>query len=222
MPAGMQPTLPHVPGRTVGLNLCHTLYGLQFSGRQWYLKLHQFLLAHQFTPSLADPCIYFTRINGTLLVLGVYVDDLAIFSPSQTAIDEVTAKLMTRFSMKDLGTVQQYLGLHITTDDTSFTFHLAPYIKELAAQYLTDVHAPVLTPADPKVRLKASRGPVLNSAEHQRMQNLPYSALVGSLAYIAVVARPDIARIVHTLQRAQANPSQAHWDAAIRVLQYLH
>jgi hypothetical protein len=54
------------------------------------------------------------------------------------------------------------------------------------------------------------------------MQQRPYGALVGSLAYIAVVARPDIARIVHSLQRAQANPSQLHWDAAIRVLQYLH
>jgi hypothetical protein len=170
MPAGMQHTLPHVPGRTVGLNLCHTLYGLRFSGRQWYLKLHQFLLAHQFTPSLSDPCIYFTQINGKLLVLGVYVDDLALFSSSQTAIDEVTASLIMRFSMKDLGTVQQYLGLHITSDDTSFTFHVAPYIQELAAQYITDVHAPVLTPADPKVRLKAAPGPVLNSAEHQRMQ----------------------------------------------------
>ena len=81
---------------------------------------------------------------------------MALFSSSQTAIDEVTAKLMTRFSMKDLGTVQKYLGLHITSDDTSFTFHVAPYIQELAAQYLTDVHAPVLTPADPKVQLKAA------------------------------------------------------------------
>jgi hypothetical protein len=54
------------------------------------------------------------------------------------------------------------------------------------------------------------------------MQQRPYIALVGSLTYIAVVAHPDIARIVHTLQRAQANASQLYWDAAIRLLQYFH
>jgi hypothetical protein len=129
---------------------------------------------------------------------------------------------MKRFAMKDLGTVQQYLGLHITSSDDTFTFHVAPYMHELAAQYLTGVHVPVPTPADPKVRLKASPGPASTSDEFKRMKQLPYGALVGSLAYIAVVAHPDIARIVHTLQRAQANPSRLHWDAAFRVLQYLH
>jgi hypothetical protein len=138
---------------------------LRFSGRQWYLKLHQFLLANHFTSSVADPCIYYTRLHGKLSVLGVYVDDLALFSESETALDDVTRLLMNRFSMKDLGSVQQYLGLHIRTDDTSLTFHVAPYIQELAAQYLTGVHVPVLTPADPKVRLKASPGPAPTSDE---------------------------------------------------------
>ncbi len=109
------------------------------------------------------------------------------------------------------GSVQQYLGLHIRTDDTSLTFHVAPYIQELAAQYLTGIHAPVLTPADPKIR-QASPGPVSTSEQFKVMQQYPYGALVGSLAYITVVARPDIARIVHSLQRAQANPSPLHWD----------
>ena len=52
------------------------------------------------------------------------------------------------------------------------------------------------------------------------MQGVPYDSLVGSLLYIAVAVRPDIARAVHTLQRAQAHPTRAHWRAALRVLQY--
>ncbi len=140
--------------------------------------------------------------------MGVYVDDLAWFSESETALDDITQLLMQRFSLKDLGSVQQYLGLHIHTDDTSFTFHVAPYIQELAAQYLTSVHAPVLTPADPKIRLKASPGPVSTSDEFKVMQQRPYGALVGSLAYIAVVARPDIARIaLFAARTGQPEPS---------------
>ena len=53
------------------------------------------------------------------------------------------------------------------------------------------------------------------------MRTVPYMSLVGSLSYIAVNVRPDIARAVHTLQRAQAHPTRAHWEAALHVLQYL-
>ena len=53
------------------------------------------------------------------------------------------------------------------------------------------------------------------------MASVPYDSLVGSLSYIAVAVRPDIARAVHTLHRAQAHPTRAHWQAALRILQYL-
>ena len=48
------------------------------------------------------------------------------------------------------------------------------------------------------------------------MRTVPYMSLVGSLSYIAVNVRPDIARTVHTLQHAQAHPTRAHWEAALR------
>jgi hypothetical protein len=57
-PLGMTVSLPAVPGKEVGLDLCKTLYGSRFSGRQWFLKLHTFLLRIGFRPSTADPCIY--------------------------------------------------------------------------------------------------------------------------------------------------------------------
>ncbi len=82
--------------------------------------------------------------------------------------------------------------------------HVAPYIQELIAQYLLDVHVPIRTPADP---------PTID--EFKRMQQLPYGALVGSSRFIAVVACPDIARFVNTLKQAQANPSRLYLDAAI-------
>jgi hypothetical protein len=53
------------------------------------------------------------------------------------------------------------------------------------------------------------------------MQTVPYGSLVGSLSYIAVVARPDIVRAVRSLQRAQTNPSRHHWQAALYELHYL-
>ncbi len=64
-------------------------------------------------------------------------------------------------------------------------------------------------------------GPEPTSDEFRFMQTVPYGSLVDSLSYIAVVGRPDIARAVHSLQRAQNNPSHNHRQAALHVLHYL-
>ena len=40
---------------------------------------------------------------------------------------------MNRFEMKDLGEISRYLGLEVERTDTTFTYHVAPYIAELVA-----------------------------------------------------------------------------------------
>ena len=49
----------------------------------------------------------------------------------------------------------------------------------------------------------------------------PYSELVGSLLYISVCTRPDIAQSVGALARYMADPRVDHWLAAKGVLRYL-
>ncbi len=123
--------------------------------------------------------------------------------------------------MKDLGELRTYLGLQMVSDSDSFTVHVAPYIDQLVAQYIREPSPLVLTPADPNIRLSVLMGPEPTSDEFRFMQTVPYGSLVSSLSYIAVVARPDIARAVHSLQRAQNNPSRIHWQAALHALNYL-
>ena len=53
------------------------------------------------------------------------------------------------------------------------------------------------------------------------MQNKPYASLVGSLMYIQVCTRPDIAFSISVLGRFQSNPGEQHWVAAKKVMRYL-
>ena len=110
--------------------------------------------------------------------------------------------LTHRFAMKDMGEISRYLGMEIVRSEETLTYHVAPYIAELVAQYLPNCHPPVLSPADPTVRLSAHTQVIPGSDEEAYMRTVPYMSLVGSLSYIAVNVRPDIARAVHTLQRA--------------------
>ena len=61
-----------------------------------------------------------------------------------------------------------------------------------------------------------------NTLEIQEMQNFPYAQVVGSLMYAQVCSRPDIAYIVRVLGRCMSNPGMTHWEAAKRVLRYVH
>ena len=53
------------------------------------------------------------------------------------------------------------------------------------------------------------------------MKNTPYSALVGSLMYIAIGTRPDIAYAVGRLASFLDCYHPEHWEAAIHILRYL-
>ncbi len=49
----------------------------------------------------------------------------------------------------------------------------------------------------------------------------PYNECVGSLFYLSVCTRPDIAQVVGALARYMAAPIVEHWEAALGVVRYL-
>ena len=50
---------------------------------------------------------------------------------------------------------------------------------------------------------------------------MPYISVVGSVMYLAVTTRPDIAYAAGVLVRFDSNPGPSHWQAAKHVLCYL-
>lgn len=45
-----------------------------------------------------------------------------------------------------------------------------------------------------------------NDLEREQMNNIPYTYVVGSLMYIPIYTRPDIAFAIRRLRRYQSNP----------------
>jgi hypothetical protein len=75
------------------------------------------------------------------------------------------------------------------------------------------------TPADVRKLTKADC-PSTKQEQEEVSQQL-YQSMVGSLQYIALSTRTDIAYAVNQLSRFLSNPGTAHWVAAKRVLRYL-
>ncbi|GKA06494.1 hypothetical protein Tco_0685718 [Tanacetum coccineum] len=57
--------------------------------------------------------------------------------------------------------------------------------------------------------------------EYEKMRQIPYASVVGSLTYAQVCTRPDIAYICGMLGRFQPNLGLLHWKDAKKVLRYL-
>jgi len=74
------------------------------------------------------------------------------------------------------------------------------------------------TPLDAYVVLRRNEGANGNAME---TINVPYRQIIGSLMYLAVGTRPDIAFAVSNLSQFLENPSTKHWKVAKRVLRYL-
>ena len=53
------------------------------------------------------------------------------------------------------------------------------------------------------------------------MRRVPYASAVGSLMYVMVCTRPDIAYSVGVVSRFLSNPGRHHWEAVKWIMRYL-
>jgi hypothetical protein len=53
------------------------------------------------------------------------------------------------------------------------------------------------------------------------MSRVPYSSTVGSLMYLMVCTRPDIAHAVGVMRSYMKNLGKEHWEAVKWILRYL-
>ncbi|KAK4409816.1 Retrovirus-related Pol polyprotein from transposon TNT 1-94 [Sesamum angolense] len=61
-----------------------------------------------------------------------------------------------------------------------------------------------------------------NESETEQMKNIPYSNAIGSVMYLMVSTRPDIAYAVSCLSRYMSNAGLPHWEALKWLLRYLN
>jgi hypothetical protein len=210
------PGYPQGPPGTV-LRLKKTLYGLKQAPRAWHQRLDAELTKLGFTSSMSDPGLYIHTSESTRVYLMIYVDDILIASNDKDLIRDLKQELMTTFDARDMGDVESYLGMKIVRDRGSRIIKLSQGLmtKNLVEKYGMEDSKTKSTPLGLNIKLTADEGEPLDTDIY------PYSQLVGSMMYLAVCTRPDIAYAVGALARFMAKPTTVHWQAAKGVLRYL-
>ena len=197
------------------LRLRKSLYGLKQAPRCWNQMLSDWLLTYGLQQSLVDACLYV--LPGKLWV-AFWVDDFLVMGASKQLTTEFKNAISQRFKMRDLGSIQNFLGMEVTRNRSARTLceTMQNHIATMATRFGVDEAKPVDTPLPPKLALSADEGGT------RLGPRTPYRAIVGSLLYIATWARPDIAFAVTQLARWQGAPTEMHWTAAKHVLSQVH
>eukprot|EP00877_Chromochloris_zofingiensis_P010261 jgi/Chrzof1/5489/Cz16g05060.t1 len=199
---------------------CHLhkpLYGLKQAPRAWHQRLQQELLAVGYTASAADPSLYWYCINGDYVYLLVYVDDILIAAKQLESVKAVKQQLLGLFESRDLGEATSYLGMSIQRNRQTGIIKIGHrlMITELLERYGAVDSKIKSVPLSPSIKLAKDEGDPLDK------EHYPYSQLVGSLMYLAITSRPDLAFSVGALARYMSCPTTVHWQAAKGVLRYL-
>ena len=220
-PKGLTEYLSTIPtGNT--LRLKKALYGLKQGGSEWYAVLHTFLTNHGFSRSDADWCIYSKGTGSNRIIIGVYVDDIIIATRDLKQLNDIKTQLSTRFKMQDMGEIQWFLKVKITRDRNkrSITLDQSLFARHILSRFnMTDCKTSP-TPIDASTKITELDSPS-TPVEKAEMSSIPYNQAVGSLMYLMVGTRPDLAHAVGFVSRFLSNPGPKHWTVVKRILRYL-
>ncbi|XP_019253864.1 PREDICTED: uncharacterized protein LOC109232553 [Nicotiana attenuata] len=193
--------------------LLKSLYGLRQDSRQWYAKLSQTLCSRGYSHSLNDYSLFTRGSGSSLVIFAVYVDDIILTGTDLSEISSLKGFLHEQFRIKDLGSLNYFLGIEVLYCDSGVLLHQKKFTHDLLESFDSSASSVVVCPLTINEKLKASVGDLLPKPEE-------YRCLVGKLNFLTHT-RPDISFAVQHLSQFLQSPRIPHMQAALYLLRYL-
>nr|GEX20730.1 retrotransposon protein, putative, Ty1-copia subclass [Tanacetum cinerariifolium] len=180
------------PGYEQGNKVCllkKSLYGLKESPRQWYKRFDEYMVNNGFS----------VAITTAAYITGVMHQSL----------------LKKEFDMKELEEAKKILGMEIVRDRSRKILMVSQsgYVSKILNNFRIDNGKSVKMPLGGHFKLSLKDCPV-SDCDVKRMSKVPYANAAGSLMYLMVCTRPDIAYAVSVVSRYLANPGFVDSDYA--------
>jgi len=140
------------------------------------------------------------------------VDDTLITGDDEKEIEKITKTMEKNFKMKDMGKLQEFLGIQATYTKTGIKLNQSNYTKKLIKKYGQEnckhekIPMPKAYEPDPQEEFK---------------DNYPIREAIGGLMYLANTTRPDIAFAVNNVSRHVTRPTKSLWIAIQKIIKYL-
>ena len=189
-----------------------SLYGLKQAPRCWNRKFRNFLEKHGLQVSKEDPCLFYSTTESHKLIIALYVDDGLVAAENKDDLEQFLLDLRSEFCVT-VSPLACFLGLQICQlQDGSISVSQENYTKKVLQRYNMHECNKVTTPI---VKM------TVPETDCCIKEKIPYREAVGSLMYLAVGTRPDIAFAVSTVSQALDKPTEADWQKVKHILKYL-
>ena len=148
--------------------------------------------------------------SSFLLSLSMVFQAFLLIHNDMQGIQDLKHFLGRQFEMKDLGPLNYFLGLEVSSSTDGYYLTQAKYTSDpISRASITDSKM-IDTPIEYNCRLNSHDGESLSDATL-------YKQLVGSLIY-HTVTRPDISYAVHVVSQFMAAHISPHYAVVLRIL----
>jgi hypothetical protein len=136
-----------------------------------------------------DSALFLRTIGAGIILILLYVDVMIITGNDLSGIRDLQHFLSQNFEMKDLGQLNYFLGLEVTSSSAGYYLSQVKYASDLLSKAGLMDSKTCTSSLERNIRLLATDGESLSDATL-------YRQLVGSLIYLTVT-RLDISYAVH-------------------------
>ncbi|GKA67167.1 ribonuclease H-like domain-containing protein [Tanacetum coccineum] len=147
------------------------------TSRHW--TIHQLDVKNAFLYGDLSETVYIPQSPGQEMDTAyflLYVDDIVLMASSEPLLQRIIASLHQEFSMRDLGSLNYFLGISVTQDSTRMFLSQRKYDVEILKRAHMVNCNPSQTPVDIESKLRDDGGPVPDLTL--------YWSLTGSLPYL--------------------------------------
>ena len=178
--------------------LKRSLYGLKQSGRNWYVCLSHRLEQLGFHSLQHD------------WALG-WVDNIVYGSTDEDFGQWFEAEVGKQFTIGDFGPPAWFLRIAFKADQDDLTMSRKQYKSNLLTKFGMHNCKIASTPLPEKCALSKDDQPEDGSEDASKIAGCDYRGLVGSISYLAMTTRHDLAFAAHLLSRFLNNHILVHW-----------
>ena len=195
------------------MRLKRAIYGLKQAALAWWKALDKSLAALGLTRLLSDSGLFVNK-EKTIIAI-VYVDDVLFLGADKTKLLRLKEQFMKAWECRDLGDAQEFLRMRIQRKGGKIYLDQTAYLQKVLQRFNIQNMKAVPTP------LPEGYQPSPNTSTADPALRSKYQQVIGSLLYIMLGTRPDIAFAVTKLSQHAANPTEDHLNRAFYICRYL-
>jgi hypothetical protein len=177
--------------RGKSLKLDKGLYGTKQGGHCWWKHFVQVMEGIGFHVSLYDDSFYHIQRGGETILVWIHVDDGVVTASSASVLREFRAELESRLKTTWDGNLHNIIGIKVERPTLSKFILSQPFLtQKIVDTFTTDSTLPR------KVPIKDTNSLTTLRDKEEVINPNGYLSVVGSLNYLVVATRPDLAFVV--------------------------